>query len=186
MMRLLKRSPSGDIKLISFNDDDAPPYAILSHTWTEGQEVTYHELINSTGKDKSGYTKICFCMDRASEDGIEYCWVDTCCIDKSDSRELHTAINSMFHWYRRAKQCYVYLSDVEMLKEVNDAQTFRISWVQAFRRSKWFTRGWTLQELPVYTHHVTHFRSRAQPLLAKDLLCLLQALSETNKDLVAS
>jgi hypothetical protein len=79
-----------------------------------------------------------------------------------------------------------YLSDVEMLKEVNDAQTFRISWVQAFRRSKWFTRGWTLQELPVYTHHVTHFRSRAQPLLAKDLLCLLQALSETNKDLVAS
>jgi hypothetical protein len=40
-----------------------------------------------------------------------------------------------------------YLSDVEMLKEVNDAQTFRISWVQAFRRSKWFTRSWTLQEL---------------------------------------
>jgi hypothetical protein len=78
MMRLLKRSSGGDdFELISFNDDDSPPYATLSHTWTEGQEVTYNELVASTGKDKTGYAKIRFCVDRAAEDGLEYSWVDT-------------------------------------------------------------------------------------------------------------
>ncbi|OCK74319.1 kinesin light chain 1, partial [Lepidopterella palustris CBS 459.81] len=147
MIRLLKRSPSGDFELISFNNDDPPPYAILSHTWTEGQEVTYNELVAGTGKDKAGYDKIRFCMDRAAEDGLEYSWVDTCCIDKSTSDELSTAINSMFRWYQRATKCYVYLSDVQVPDEVTDAQAFRITWEGAFQRSRWFTRGWTLQEL---------------------------------------
>ena len=147
MMRLLKRSLGGDFELISFNDDDSPPYATLSHTWTEGQEVTYNELVASTGKDKAGYAKIRFCVDRAAEDGLEYSWVDTCCIDKSTSTELSAAINSMFRWYRRASKCYVYLSDISVPEEVTNAEAFRITWEEAFRRSRWFTRGWTLQEL---------------------------------------
>jgi hypothetical protein len=146
-MRLLKRLPNGDLDLIFFNDDDPPPYAILSHTWAQGQEVTYKELVSGTGKDKAGYTKIRFCVDRAEEDGLQYSWVDTCSIDKSTSDELSTAINSMFRWYQRASKCYVYLSDVQVPDEVTDVQTFRISWTEAFRRSRWFTRGWTLQEL---------------------------------------
>lgn len=145
-MRLLKRLLGGDFELISFNDDDTPPYAILSHTWTEGQEVTYNELVAGTGKDKTGYAKIRFCGERAAADGLQYFWVDTCCIDKSTSDELSTAINSMFRWYQRASRCYVFLSDVFVL-EVTDAEAFRITWEQAFRRSRWFTRGWTLQEL---------------------------------------
>jgi hypothetical protein len=148
MMRLLKRSSGGDdFELFSFNDDDSPPYAILSHTWTEGQEVTYNELVASTGKDKTGYAKIRFCVDRAAEDGLEFSWVDTCCIDKSNSTELSTAINSMFRWYRRASKCYVYLSDISVPEEVTNAEAFRITWEEAFRRSRWFSRGWTLQEL---------------------------------------
>ena len=145
-MRLLKRSSGGDFELISFNDDDSPPYATLSHTWTEGQEVTYNELVASTGKDKAGYAKIRFCVDRAAEDGLEYSWVDTCCIDKPTSTDLSTAINSMFRWYRRASKCYVYLSDISVPEEVTNAEAFRITWEEAFRRSRWFTRGWTLQE----------------------------------------
>jgi hypothetical protein len=70
MMRLLKRSQNGDLELISFNDNDLPLYAILSHTWTEGQEVTYNELVSGAGKDKTGYAKICFCVDRAAKDGL--------------------------------------------------------------------------------------------------------------------
>jgi hypothetical protein len=147
MMRLLKRSPGGDIQLITVKDGDPPPYAILSHTWTEGQEVTYNELVAGEGENKTGYAKIRFCVDKAAEDGIEHAWVDTCCIDKSAQQELQTAINSMFRWYRGAAKCYAYLSDVQVPKEVSDAQEFPISWVEAFRRSKWFTRGWTLQEL---------------------------------------
>jgi hypothetical protein len=146
MMRLLKRLPDGDCELVSFNDDP-PSYAILSHTWTEGQEVTYNELVTGTGKEKTGYAKIQFCSKRAATDGLEYFWVDTCCIDKSTSNELNTAINSMFRWYQRASKCYVYLSDVFVPDEVTDAEAFRITWAEAFRRSRWFTRGWTLQEL---------------------------------------
>jgi hypothetical protein len=138
-MRLLKRSPNGDFELTSFNTDDPPPYAILSHTWAESQEVTYSELVAGTGKEKAGYAKLRFCVDKAAEDGLQYSWVDTCCINKSTSDELSTAINSMFRWYQRASKCYVYLSDVQAPDEVVD--------VQAFLRSRWFTRGWTLQEL---------------------------------------
>jgi hypothetical protein len=148
-MRLLKHSLGGDFELVTFNDDDPPPYAILSHTWTEGQEVTYDELKTGTGKHKTGYDKIRFCGKRAAVDGLEYFWVDTCCIHRlnPDGVELSMAINSMFRWYQRAVKCYVYLSDVHVPNEVVDAQACRIMWVEAFRQSRWFTRGWTLQEL---------------------------------------
>jgi hypothetical protein len=146
-MRLLERLSSGDFNLVTFNDETSPPYAILSHTWTEGQEVTYNELVAGTGKDKTGYDKLCFCSGRAAADGLQYFWVDTCCIDKSTSHELSTAINSMFRWYQRACKCYVYLSDVVVPEEVADAEAFPTAWSEAFRRSRWFTRGWTLQEL---------------------------------------
>jgi hypothetical protein len=138
MMRLLKRSPSGGFELITFNDDNLPPYAILSHTWDEGegQEVTYDELVSGTGKDKTGYAKIRFCADRAAEDSIEYSWVDTCCINKSTSQEVQSAINSMFRWYQGASKCYVYLSDVGVPVEVADIEAFRITWVEAFRQSR--------------------------------------------------
>jgi hypothetical protein len=147
-MRLLKCLP-GDcgFELITFSDDLAPPYAILSHTWTDGHEVTYNELLAGTGTDKRGYAKIRFCGKRAAEDGLEYFWVDTCCIDKATNQELTTAINSMFRWYQRAVKCYVYLTDVSVPEEVIHPEAFRISWEQAFQRSRWFTRGWTLQEL---------------------------------------
>nr|POE94467.1 vegetative incompatibility protein het-e-1 [Quercus suber] len=145
-MRLLKRSADGNIGLTSFTDDHLPPYAILSHTWTEGQEVTYSELIGGTGEHKAGHDKIRFCVEQAAFDGIEYSWVDSCCINKSTSDELSTAINSMFRWYQGAVKCYVYLSDVDT-SDVVDAQVFQIPWEHAFRRSRWFTRGWTLQEL---------------------------------------
>jgi hypothetical protein len=162
-MRLLKRTPEGDIQLISVDSDQPPPYAILSHTWDHGQEVTYQELVARTGVGKSGYDKIRFCIDRAAKDSIEYSWVDTCCIDKSTSDELSTAINSMFRWYRSAAKCYVYLSDVEVPREGGDAQEFRISWAQAFRQSKWFTRGWTLQEL-LAPAEVEFFSKEGRPL----------------------
>jgi hypothetical protein len=147
-MRLLKcRLDDDGFELTTLDDTHALPYAILSHTWTADQEVTYEELLEGTGTNKSGYAKLRFCAERAAADGLEYFWVDTCCIDKAPSVELSTAINSMFRWYQRATKCYVYLSDVSVPKEVTDAKTFRISWEHAFRCSRWFTRGWTLQEL---------------------------------------
>ncbi|KAI0699872.1 hypothetical protein C8T65DRAFT_658834 [Cerioporus squamosus] len=46
----------------------------------------------------------------------------------------------MYNWYLNAKVCYVFLDDVDHL----DDPATRGS---QFRRSRWFRRGWTLQEL---------------------------------------
>lgn len=91
-----------------------PPYAILSHTWGRG-EVTFKDIQEGTAKTKTGYDKICFCGKTAAGRGLKYFWVDTCCIDKSNSTELQEVINSMYRWYRDATRCYAYLSDVPVL-----------------------------------------------------------------------
>jgi hypothetical protein len=84
-MRLLRRKSNDDFELATFNTDDLPPYAILSHTWTDG-EVTYDELVAGTGKNKAGYDKIRFCGERATADNLQYFWVDTCCTIQSHHR----------------------------------------------------------------------------------------------------
>lgn len=114
--------------------NNIPPYAILSHTWgRDGEEVTFKDLEDGTRKDKFGYEKLRFCGRQAKKDGLNYFWVDTCCIDKSSSAELTEAINSMFKWYRDSTRCYVYLPDISTLSE---------DWESVLKGSRWFTRGW--------------------------------------------
>jgi hypothetical protein len=146
-MRLLEIKGPGEFSLVQVTSYTTLSYAILSHTWTDGQEVTYQDLISGAGNSKSGYDKIKFCGEQATRDSLQYFWVDTCCINKSDADELTTAINSMFRWYRNAKKCYVYLADVTTLGCDADAQARQYLWKAAFRDSRWFSRGWTLQEL---------------------------------------
>ncbi|KAI3318290.1 HET-domain-containing protein [Xylariaceae sp. AK1471] len=122
-----------------------PRYAILSHTWGM-EEVTFKDMVNGTGKTKIGFNKIQFCGEQASRDNLKFFWVDTCCIDKSDSVELQEAINSMYRWYRNAEKCYVYLSDVSIADQGAD-KISAPDWESQFLASRWFTRGWTLQEL---------------------------------------
>ncbi|KAF2194001.1 HET-domain-containing protein, partial [Zopfia rhizophila CBS 207.26] len=107
----------------------------------------FKDLVEGTGKSKVGYGKIRFCGRQAANDGLQYFWVDTCCIDKSSSAELSEAINSMFRWYHDAAKCYVYLSDVSVYGSVEKDQVSQWRWKPVFRKSRWFTRGWTLQEL---------------------------------------
>ncbi|KAH6661768.1 hypothetical protein B0J14DRAFT_496760 [Halenospora varia] len=147
-MRFLEGN-NGEFSLTQdFVGGKIPEYAILSHTWgADTEEVTYRDLMNSTGKNKAGYKKIRFCGEQARRDRIQYFWVDTCCIDKTDNTELAEAINSMFRWYRDAAKCYVYLSDVPGSISDTDSNSHLLPWEPAFRESKWFTRGWTLQEL---------------------------------------
>src|SRR5271170_5820439 len=114
-MRLLELKNHDEFSLTEFFDDNIPRYAILSHTWRlDGEEATFKDLTEGAGKSKAGYSKIQFCGEQAASDGLQYFWVDTCCIDKSSSAELSEAINSMFRWYRNAAQCYVHLSDVSI------------------------------------------------------------------------
>jgi hypothetical protein len=146
-MRLLRRNSDGGYNLAEFIGDAIPCYAVLSHTWgADHEEVTLKDLRKGTGTAKTGYKKIDFCGDQAAEDGLSYFWVDTCCIDKSSSAELSEAINSMFAWYRNAARCYVYLPDVSTRGSANSTSS-QPYWHPAFQQSRWFTRGWTLQEL---------------------------------------
>ena len=113
-----------------------PPYAILSHTWGP-DELTFKNM------EQKGYVpskKIDGCCKQALKDELNFVWVDTCCIDKSSSAELSEAINSMWEWYRQSKVCYAYLSDVPPDTVVEETYS-------KFSQSRWFTRGWTLQEL---------------------------------------
>ncbi len=114
-------------------------YAILSHTWGQ-EEVSFADHVSGQSSSKSGYQKIRSCCKLASSEGFRHVWIDTCCIDKSSSAELSEAINSMFQWYRDAAICYAYLSDVDSSEDPAHA-------LSSFSRSRWFTRGWTLQEL---------------------------------------
>jgi hypothetical protein len=67
-MRLLKLVGQNEFSLVQVPTHDNLPYAILSHTWTPGQEVTYQELITSRRKSKTDYEKIKFYGEQAIKD----------------------------------------------------------------------------------------------------------------------
>ena len=106
----------------------------------------------------------------ARVNGLEYIWIDTCCIDKSSSAELSEAINSMFAWYANSTVCYAYISDFEFADP---------NWLSSSNR--WFTRGWTLQELiapfavEFYNKHWLSFGSRES---LKSELLLITGIDE--------
>jgi hypothetical protein len=166
-MRLLRRDPSGEFSLTEHTDQNVPVYAILSHTWGE-EEVIFQDVETGTGKSKAGWKKIEFCAKQAAADGLEYFWVDTCCIDKKNAVELSTAINSMFRWYQKAARCYAYLTDVSKQDGGQHGQP-NAAWEPAFRKSRWFTRGWTLQEL-IAPKQVDFFSSEGMKLGSKSTL----------------
>ena len=141
------------LELHEFFEEQIPPYSILSHRWGK-DEVSYHDFVNRRKTNGDGFKKIrelCAVVKarrildfNSSEDkaALEWVWIDTCCIDKSSSSELSEAINSMYQWYSRARECLVYLADVTSLEsQRNNLEE------KEFDHSEWFTRGWTLQEL---------------------------------------
>lgn len=134
------------LQLEKFQECPAKTYAILSHTWgADAEELDFDEFKAGQGREKVGFEKIRLCCEEAQKNDIRYAWVDTCCIDKRSSTELSEAINSMFAWYAKSKVCYVYLADVSWKRP---RKVFRSKgFVKIFEKSRWFTRGWTLQEL---------------------------------------
>ncbi|KAH9228615.1 hypothetical protein K456DRAFT_56978 [Colletotrichum gloeosporioides 23] len=119
---------------------DTPSYAILSHTWgLDHEEISFQDMQQDEPSCRKAGDKLAGLCRQASTDGHSHVWIDTCCIDKSNSVELGEAINSMFRWYKESAICYVYLRDVS-------AHNGKVD-LDQFRSSRWFTRGWTLQEL---------------------------------------
>jgi len=141
--------------------EKAPPYAILSHTWGEEElHFTEFQHLHQQGnkaREKRGFAKIERTCVLARGSAIAYAWVDTCCIDKSSSAELSESINSMYSYYRRAKICYVFIDDWWPDLEWDDLFSLEMavpppsnsdrSREGEWAPLRWFTRGWTLQEL---------------------------------------
>ncbi|KAI1492953.1 heterokaryon incompatibility protein-domain-containing protein [Biscogniauxia mediterranea] len=135
-MRLLNTET---FRLQTFDGSGKPSYAILSHTWGKDEvlfEDIYKNLVrNQNGGGKAVASKVIGAVQQALRDECKYIWIDTCCIDKGSSAELFEAINSMFSWYEEPNTCYAYMPDVARNDE------------ESYKSSRWFTRGWTLQEL---------------------------------------
>ena len=134
--------------IAEFPQDRIPPYTILSHTWVD-DEVVLADMLEGRGTERDAYRKIDYSCQQTLDDGFAYIWIDSCCIDKSSSAELSEAINSMYRWYQKAEKCYAYLVDVSdacsPLPARDGDKTIQLT--SEFARSRWFTRGWTLQEL---------------------------------------
>ncbi|KAF1817088.1 HET-domain-containing protein, partial [Eremomyces bilateralis CBS 781.70] len=130
------------LHLEDFFGPEFPPYAILSHTWCD-EEVSLQDWQDPEKRTAStkGAEKIRNACKQTLTWDLEYIWVDTNCIDKSSSAELSEAINSMYMWYRDSHVCFTFLEDFEWAPE--DGQDPLVS----LSSSRWFTRGWTLQEL---------------------------------------
>ncbi|KAI0971228.1 heterokaryon incompatibility protein-domain-containing protein [Xylaria arbuscula] len=139
---------------------DPPKYAILSHTWD--REMTLQEWQSSSKQQREAYGKATRAGEQAIKDGLDYIWIDTICIDKTSSAELSEAINSMFNWYEGAEVCYAYLSDVAFQSQARMKES-------PFRRSRWFTRGWTLQEL-IAPSELIFYSSKWLRIGTRDLL----------------
>ncbi|KAI0373426.1 hypothetical protein BV20DRAFT_1111367 [Pilatotrama ljubarskyi] len=143
--------------------DDFASGSLLFKLWTRAPRNAHPELLSRFSPKVRD-----FCA-YARADGIEFGWLDTCCINKASSAELSEAINSMYSWYASASVCYAYLADVGGIEDPRAPGS-------QFRNSKWFTRGWTLQEL--IAPYLVLFLSRDwQPLGTKS--SLVDTIAET-------
>lgn len=171
------------MELEEYFGSQIPQYAILSHCWG-AEEVTFQHINHSEWRTMRGATKIKHASSYYKEQGLRYIWIDTCCIDKSSSAELSEAINSMYGWYESSKVCYAYFEDVEIALSMH-APEDRAKKEKAIRGSRWFDRGWTLQEL-IAPKKVYFFDSQWRSLGSKkDLSPLLSSITTIPEDVLA-
>lgn len=203
--RLIKITDTGkqsgiEINLVTSDFlDEETPYVIVSHRCTPF-DVTYstwdqncsaiRDLINDKRQDNTyeieydrhpGHSKVAMACVLALQDGINYIWLDGPCINKTgeDPNEFQREIASMYRYYKHARHCYAFLSDVGFPAEARDAvgidlaQADLARWrcrISSFANSEWFTRGWTLQELLApgtinfYDHHWNMIGTKQQKI----------------------
>ncbi|KAK7978660.1 hypothetical protein PG988_006150 [Apiospora saccharicola] len=119
------------------------------------EEITYRDVlsIDSTVQAKAGFPKFVGACALAKKRGYGLIWIDTCCIDITNSQELGEAINSMYRWYAESAVCFAYLQDItstdhDMISSADGTSSSEEMTSSAhMEQSKWFQRGWTLQEL---------------------------------------
>ena len=161
-----------------YDEGNLPAYAILSHVWYNEEkkiELVYDSFEslprNANGvpqcpkdqnyaKSHDKIMKTCQETRKLGEGSgkrVDFVWIDSICIDKRNAGERDRAIRSMWRFYGDAACCIVWLQDVEWSKNNKP----RVD--QAFENARWFSRGWTLQEL--IAPKIVYFFNRSWDLL---------------------
>ncbi|KAH8177041.1 heterokaryon incompatibility protein (HET) domain-containing protein [Sarocladium implicatum] len=171
-------------------------YAILSHTWgTPQEEVSFKDFADlNKARNKVGFAKIEKTCEIARSQSLDYAWVDTCCIDKSSSAELSEAINSMFQWYRTSEICYIFLADLHdapfVLKDGHhSSKKISLTRDEHFMNTnlaqcRWFSRGWTLQELIAPRTAVFYDSKWHQFATKHDIAPILSVITGIDEDIL--
>ena len=170
------------LELRNFPNTPRNRYAILSHVWEAGDTEYSFQSIKALYEKYHDFEegplpyapeKVRHFCNLAAEEGYEWVWFDTCCIDKTSSSELSEAINSMYPWYEAASVCYAYLYDVP-----DEDDPFEPG--SAFRNSRYHARGWTLQELLTSKHVI--FLSASWSFLGTKTILVTPLVERTGID----
>ncbi|USP79667.1 ankyrin repeat-containing domain protein [Curvularia clavata] len=150
-MRLLHITRDGKLTLKHFDTlhDDIPPYAVVSYA-SENGDVAYNDLKRlrprlrrNIGAIKgNGWEKIHFCAQQAKDHGLNYFWIESCCVNRAHSSEVKQTIDATFELLKNAQTCYVLLSDVHSRSLEGEGES-------AFKKSTWFTHCYTFLDLVV-------------------------------------
>ncbi|KAG8217011.1 hypothetical protein J3R82DRAFT_7325 [Butyriboletus roseoflavus] len=108
-------------------------YVVLSHRCGETSGEASYQDIASRRRRVARFKKLVQFCETSRRLGCKLAWVDTCCIDKTDTAELSEANHATYKWYANSSLCIVYLAESTSYED----------WV----RESWFTDSWTLQEL---------------------------------------
>ncbi|KAN0095794.1 hypothetical protein V8E51_016505 [Hyaloscypha variabilis] len=123
-----------------------------------------------------GFSKVEGACKLAADDGYDWIWIDSCCIDKESSADVDKSINSMWTYYSRSNICYVYMADIP---DRDAGRGIR------FQDSEWFTRGWTLQEL-IAPFYVEFYAADWSPIGTKlERHMEIAAITTIDSDLLA-
>jgi hypothetical protein len=124
---------------------------------------------NGTGKGKLGYNKIRFCGEqRPGKMAYDIFGLTPAVSTRKSTPKLHALSIPCFAGTGGQLNA-MYLSDVPSLARDVASETPQQPWEIDFRQSKWFTRGWTLQEL-LAPASVEFFSRECKRLCDKSLL----------------
>ena len=124
-------------------------YSMFSHKW-EASEPLFKDVVDKDvyGLEESlTHDKLKMFCKIVRDDGLNWAWSDTCCINKEDHTVLQEALVAMFKWYEGSALTVVYLPDVPLRRLVDSIWNSRAWTLQEYHASKvvrFYNKDWTL------------------------------------------
>ncbi|KAI1736469.1 hypothetical protein F4680DRAFT_469094 [Xylaria scruposa] len=131
---------------------ETPKYAVAC--WAKGQpedgwtnrddEFTYQKCRQfEYGKiqpsQQLAFGKLTGAAKVAKGQGCDYIWIDHCCIDQSNAKDVEMSINLRYQWYAEAEVCLVYLPDGMLSSDPCERLVLDVG----IRVCRWFYTSWS-------------------------------------------